>query len=188
MMPISNGYTTNIPAWHGNTSELYQWNNNYYFIPQNYSDNIYLNLYVYNVYAIENITLINGEINIYDNISLISLITIENNTITYYNPQNTTNYTSIYINQPYNIQIIVYPDNSTIFINNYTFNFNYTATNIYLQVYSMPCEIEFTSWINENNNYIINSNFDFIVYILIFILLSFIIVIYIIDIRVNTNE
>ena len=190
IMPFSHAYNTIIPAWQGNTNDLYYWNNEYYFIPKNMTDNIYLNLDLYSIYAISNITLLNGEINIYDNISNISLITISNNTITYYNPQpNTTiNYTTIYANQPYTIQIIVYPDNTTIFINNLTFTFNFTASNIYLQPLNMPCEIAFSNWIEENNNYIISNDFDFLVFILVFILVSFVIVIYIIDIKVVNNE
>jgi hypothetical protein len=187
-IPLTQADNFYIPSWNGSTSELYQWNNANYFIPKNLTDNIYLNLNLYNIYFIDNITLINSPINIYDNISNISLLTIENNTVYFYNPNNITNYTYININQPYNIQIIIFPDNTTIFINNETFNFNYTATNIYLQPMQFPSEIIFSNWGAENNNMIISNDFDFLVFIFIFILISFIIVIYIIDIKMKTND
>jgi hypothetical protein len=188
IIPYSFAYNFYIPSWQGNTDELYQWNDINYFIPKNLTDAIYLNLYTFNIYFIDNITLINSQINIYDNISNISLLIIQNNIISFYHPNDLSNYSYININQPYNIQIIIFPDNSTVFINNQSFNFNYTITNIYLQPVEFPSEITFSNWGAENENVLISNDFDFVVFILIFILISFIIVIYIIDIKVKTND
>ena len=65
LLGISQGdksYT--IPAWQGNTNNLFEFSNTYYYLSNDLNDSIYINLPNYSVFDIENLTIF-GNISIY---------------------------------------------------------------------------------------------------------------------------
>ncbi|MEM3986965.1 MAG: hypothetical protein QXR39_09345 [Candidatus Methanomethylicia archaeon] len=149
MIPTSLGYTSTIPAWQGNVSEIYENNGMHYFIPLNITDNIYQNIPIYTTFYLNNVTLVNMQI-----------IISTTNTTTNYVITNCTNL---------NIEIVNNDNSSTIFLSNST---NTTMVSLLYPVTTltiipsvntpMSSEAIFQSWSllywSSNTQYIMNMN------------------------------
>jgi hypothetical protein len=132
-----------IPAWQGNTNDLFEFSNTYYYLSNNINDSIYINLTDYCVFDIENVS-------IYGNIS-IYLYNSTYNYKWYIYPseyENTTLPISIE-NISFNSGIIKIFENSTsgntiIYINNQS---SYKSNILYDKFFiSGQGQVSFTSW------------------------------------------
>jgi hypothetical protein len=173
LIPISQGVYVYIPSWNGSTDNIYESNNFHYFIPDANNTTIYLNLYPNEIYFFYNLTLYNIQIDIYDSYSNIHLMYIGDQ------PKNSNNLSSIAYFQYSNIsslELINNLNNLTVYINNqFIFNINYTASQIYIYAINFPSQFIFQSWNAENQNNPYKYMNDLTTGILIvFILMSFI--------------
>jgi hypothetical protein len=150
IIPISQGVYVYTPAWNGSAGEIYESNNLHYFIPDINNTTIYLNLYPNEVYFFYNLTLYNIQIDIYDSYSDIHLLYIGDQ------PKSTTNTSAIAYFQYSNmssLELINNLNNLTVYINNqFIFNINYTASQIYIYAIDYPSQFIFQSWVAENQN------------------------------------
>jgi hypothetical protein len=172
-IPFSQGVYIYTPAWNGSTDKIYESNNFHYFIPDPDNTTIYLNLYPDEVYFFYNLTLYNIQMDIYDNYSDIHLMYIGDQA------KGSTNSSSIAYFQYLNItslEIINNLNNLTVYINNqFIFNINYTASQIYIYAINYPSQFIFQLWDAENQNNPYTYMNDMISGVLItFIMISFI--------------
>lgn len=164
------------PAWQGNTDDLYQFSNMYYYISNYENDSIYINLLPNTVFSITNIT-------VYGNVSIY----LQNTTYNY----NWYIYPSIYQNTTLPISttnitfnggsLTVYSSNNTVIFYNQN---NYTSNILYDRfVISGQGQVVFSSWSMSISSTPLHKDFTLLIFGLILLIIGFILI-YAID-RMN---
>ena len=178
VIPLSAGYNQIIPAWEGNSNEIYQYNGYYYFIPVQNTDNIYLPLYQGYYYAIINLTLINNMNITFSTINNITLLNNNNSFI--FGSQNYSSSNYQYLNTSIISTLTVYTNNQYTYINinGILYQLSFSANYLILNGNGQAIFQYWYAYL-PNNNQALNDLSEIIfllLFLFIFVILTFVII------------